>query len=313
MNNIILGFYHLPHALLCDESCLGKEIDITILDIKGKLCFPNLKDEILPNKPRNPLLTCPIKEETWGNNSKNGETQWGRVVSYPNYSALISKLILKFENALEKDVPKIYFNIADWFNKFFALKEIFTRQSNYYSNMDIIKSTPPVDFYKYNSTIKKLSIDGENTISSIIEVGNQGLTFEECEKIAELTNSPKQISFEYDKYKIAIQSLDKKDYASVVVNSAIAIEKALVSKIKETCKNKNISFSKLSEKYKMLGGMFSLAEVLKISLPTTDYRTKINNLRNKVVHDGYFPQKQEAISFLNDTKKYLEAYSNIIE
>ena len=313
MSNTILGFYALPHELLSNETCFGKEIEITILGMRGKICFPNIKDEIIPNEERNPILICPIEGESWWNEPRGNETEWGRVVSFPHYSAYISKIILKFDNITQEDVKNIYDNIYNWFNKFYKLKEIITEQSIYYSNTDITQTTPPIDFYKYNSELERLHIDGENHISMTVTVGNNGLSFEDYKKIIVCTNSPKQISFEYDKYRLAIEALDKKDYASVVVNGAVSIEKALITKIKETCTNKGVLFDKLSEKYRTLGGVFALAEALQIPLPTTDYKTKIINLRNKVVHDGYPPQKREAFEFLRETKTYLETYSNIIE
>lgn len=312
MRNIILGVYSLPHALFCDSSCFGEEINITISNIQGKFCFPNIKDELLPDKQRNPILTCPIKGQTWFNVPKNGETEWGRVISFPNYSAYVSKVILKFENISQRDIKTIYYNISNWFYKFYNLKNIITCQSNYYSNFEITSSPPALDLYKFNDTLERVFV-GENFVSSTIELGDNGLSFEECKQITELTNDSKPISFEYDKYQLAVQAFDKKNYSMVILNGSIAIEKALVVKIKEVCKIKKFSFIKLSEKYKMLGGIFSLAEKLKISLPTSDYRSCINRLRNKVVHDGYSPTKQEAKKFLKDTRKYLESFSNILE
>ena len=312
MKNTILGIYSLPHALLCDSSCFGKEINITISNIQGKFCFPNIKDELSPDKQRNPILTCPIKEQTWFNTAKNGETEWGRVISFPDYSAYVSKVILKFENISQQEIETIYYNVSNWFYKFYNLKDITTCQSNYYSNFEITSSPPPLDLCKFNNTLERVRV-GENVISSTIELGDNGLSFEECKQIIELTNNSKPISFEYDKYQLAVQAFDKKDYSMVIINGSIAIEKSLVVKIKEVCKIKKISFTKLSEKYKMLGGIFSLAEALKISLPTSNYRSCINSLRNKVVHDGYLPTKQEANKFLKDTKKYLESFSNVLE
>ena len=34
MRNIILGVYSLPHALFCDSSCFGEEINITVSNIQ---------------------------------------------------------------------------------------------------------------------------------------------------------------------------------------------------------------------------------------------------------------------------------------
>ena len=311
MENVIICFFSLPHAILCNHSCFGKEINIKISNITGKICLPHIQDEILPNKPRNPILTCPLKDYTWKNTPKNGETEWGRVISYPQYSAYISQIILKFENISEHDIKVVYDNISIWFDKFYNLKSIISCQSHHFSICEMTSSTPSLDIYKLNDSLKQIKIR-ENEISFTADLSNEGLSVEEFSKITELTNNSNPISFEYDKYQLAIQSFDKKDYPMVIVNASIAIEKSLVSKIKKVCREKKVSFTKLSDKYKMLGGIFSLAEVLNIRLPTTNYRNSINTLRNNVIHNGYLPTKQEANNFLKDTKKYLESFSNIL-
>ena len=51
--------------------------------------------------------------------------------------------------------------------------------------------------------------------------------------------------------------------------------------------------------------MFELAEDIKMPLPTSDYKTKLLELRNKVIHKGYKPTINEVNDYLNDEVLHL--------
>ncbi|MBQ7327719.1 MAG: hypothetical protein IJX00_01985 [Clostridia bacterium] len=317
MAKILIGHYSLHHPLLCDSRVLGKEIEIKVAGRKGTICFPIVKPHISKDGY---ILTCPIENEDWLNTPLNdGSTEWGKVVSYclkpdntPDCIAYVSSIILKFNNTSNPQL--IFDNISDWFERFYKIKELLTHSSRFHSANELSCNTPPLDlFYYKNNKLSKIQNSTTSIISIQSEILHEGISFDLYNDIADLTNKHKDISFEYQQYLNALHAFDKKNYSMVIVECAVAIEKALSSGIEKTCKKKHLSYKKLHEKYKMLGGLFALAEALSMKLPTADYSTNIKDLRNNVVHQGVKPTKQQAKKFLDDTNKYLNAYCKLLQ
>lgn len=321
------GVYRLPHALVCDGSCFGSQIEIEISGVKGLVCFP----EIFYGKERenggDPFLVCPKKYCTLSDDDIGSSkyNEWGRVTSYlanksndpkdySMYCAKVYKVVLVFENESKESLQVVYDGIDEWFKNFYSLATIELGLSCYHSSSKIEKKSPELCFYESDQNkLRRIHFEHEGLMSMILTVDDKGLSIQQYKKVANEISAGMFLTFEYAMYLEAIHSFDQGDYKSVVVNCSIAIEGAIVKEIKKVCVERNLSSTKFFEKYRTLGGMFSLAERLKITLPTSDYRKNINKIRNGVVHDGDNPSEKQANKFLKDTKLYLEKFCEMVE
>ena len=141
-----------------------------------------------------------------------------------------------------------------------------------------------------------------------IPVGD--FTFEICSKVVSYVNEQKEIKFDYKYYLEGFRAFYMGDYIKTIAMCSPALESALLHGIKVFAGVKGVYFlDKLLGKYRMLGGYFTLAEDLEMDLPTNDYREDLLKLRNKVIHKGYTPTKDEAEKFLKDVGIYITAFS----
>ena len=325
----IFGDYELKHPLDCDCEILGKEFDIHLGNVVGKLLFPKLSPIFIDCRINGKLDTenkiipgpiCPIPGMTLGNEQEGlGKTKWGQTMSFPNGNSSVTCVMVEFsmfEDDLETDVQTVYDNIDAWFARFYDIYEVLSMypvrrkekepplfvQGYGFRNAGILLFTRHPTNYLYNKNDTGAFFD--------VDFLTGRLKYEELAKIIRFTNEQKELSFDYRCFVEGLRAFFEEDYKKAITVSSPALEAALLSGIKKFAVSKNIYFlDKLLKKYRMLGGYFALANDIDMVLPTSDYKKSLLDLRNDVVHNGYAPTKEETDKYLKDVKKYLDAFS----
>lgn len=332
----LYGIYSLPIEIECNSNIMGEKFEIIIGKTKGNIIFPSLSPKFLEYKQKGclekdlniPGPVCPINTDWFNREDEFGVTGWGQTLSFPAGESVIKKVLFVFEfedNEMKLNTNDIYDNVEEWFNNFYDIKELVTGISTYkkeIKNPILVQgfglSSTHLQLYLYDNSNKKYTKilnEADRNLSYRIQICNNQLKFEELKKIIDYLNKSKQIKFDYKYYLEGKRAFENEDYIKAVTICSPALEFVLSQALEMFCKSKGIYFlNKLRKKYRMLGGMFDLAEDIKMPLPTTDYRTKILKLRNKVIHEGYRPLKREVEYYLKDIKLYIDKLSpNLLE
>ena len=323
----IYGIFTLPSQINCCADVMGQEFPIVLGNIKGKIIFPSLSKMLNKDTKSEDLLKmipgpiCPIQKNWYNEQDSFGKTDWGQTLTFPDCNSIIDKILLVFDiaennNSIESE--EIYANILNWVDRFYDIKELLTNTISH------IKSEKPTVFVKdfgFSSTGLQLYLDKETDLLPIpkesdtkhiitLSMGGNYLNKDTYKEIINLTNKNKDIKFDYKYYLEGKRAFYNEDYIKAVTICAPALEFVLSQSLEAFCKSKGIYFlNKLRKKYRMLGGMFELAEDIKMPLPTSDYKTKLLELRNKVIHKGYKPTINEVNDYLKDIKLYIDTLS----
>lgn len=330
----VLGIYELKHPLDCDVNIMGKEFEIHLGDVIGKILFPKLSPDFvsaqtigkLENDNHNiPGPISPINNITWGNEQDGfGCTKWGQTMAFPEGNSLVNHIMVEFsplEDNLKIDSQTVYNHIDTWFERFYDIYEIISMMP---AKKKEVKTPPLVQGYGFRNAgillyavdpdTKKLSAihnENDNGACIAVELLNGRLKYNELKNIIDLTNEQKDLTFSYRYFLEGLRAFFEEDYKKAVTVCSPALEAALLNGIKNFAISKNIYFlEKLLKKYRMLGGYFALANDIDMKLPTQDYKTALLDLRNDVVHKGYSPTKEETDKYLNDIRLYLDTFSN---
>ena len=319
MATTLYCIYHLDNILLCDKTTLGCEFDMSLNGLKGKLCLPKLKpvepEFANSNKNYKPFLFSPFEEIEYKNleNDKNRECYWGRVFGFPDGLSYVYQVVFKFDKVGKRNTQKIYEQIKTWVDKFVELYDILEKTAIHYAEADSCINVPPAEVYILNNEKAELMENKNEAVFStnltIIDKGTDKCIFEETARLASKTE---EISFEFKQYQYALKSFANKDYSKCVIDGAIALEKVLLSAIKQSYMPNDPKYMKDSKKHRMLGGYFQWAIERNLKLPTQDYQVALRDLRNDIVHNGKIATKKEAQKFLNDTRLYLDKYGSIL-
>lgn len=330
----VLGDYELIHPLDCDSDIIGKEFEIHLDNVVGKILFPKLSPDFINAqnigelKTENhviPGLVCPISGMKSGNEQDAfGCTKWGQTMSFPKGNSLVKRVMVEFfslENNLEIDAQTIYNHIDSWFERFYDIYEIVSMRA---AKKKEVKTPTLVQGYGFRNTGvilyavdpktgKLISIHNNNDAGAHItlELLSGSLKYDELERIINLTNEQKDLTFDYRYFLEGLRAFFEEDYKKTITVCSPALEAAILNGIKKFAISKDIYFlDKLLKKYRMLGGYFALANDIDMKLPTQDYKSALLDLRNNVVHNGYAPTKEEADKYLKDVRLYLDTFSN---
>ena len=330
----VIGDYELKYPLDCDADIMGKEFELHLGDLVGKILFPKLAPAFICAQATGKLEkeldaipgpVCPINGRTWGNEQDCfGHTKWGQTMSFPKGNSLISRVMIEFyipEDDLGTNAQIIYHHIDEWFFRFYDIFEVVSMTPLEKKKDKIPPIVPGYGFrnsgillYAVDSQTGKLNVihnDNDNGAHMAIDFLYGHLKYEQLFRIIGLANEQKDLTFGYRYFLEGFRAFYNEDYKKTITVCAPALEAALLSGIKTFAGSKNIYFlDKLLKKYKMLSGYFALANDIDMELPTEDYTTAIVKLRNNVVHEGYAPTREETDKYLKDVRLYLDAFSN---
>lgn len=331
-----LGVYELKYPLDCNCDVMGKEFEIHLNNVVGKILFPKLSPTFIRAQTVGQLddkmgpipgPVSPIDDITWGNKQDGfGRTTWGQTMAFPKGNSIIKNVMLRFslpDTDFEKSSQTIYDCVNGWFERFYDICEIVTLMP-----MKKKEPTPPkmiqgygfrnsgLILYTVNPNTKKpdaIHNKNDHCANITLELPTGCLKYDELVKIIDMANKQKELSFSFKCFLEGLRAFFNEDYKKAITVCSPALEAALLTGIEDFAKKKNIYFlEKLLKKYRMLGGYFALANDIDMTLPTQDYKTALVELRNNVVHNGYDPTAEEAEKYLKDVRLYLDNFSKSV-
>lgn len=133
----VLGDYELKYPLECNIDIMGKEFEIHLDNVVGKILFPQISPDFIKAKANGKLEEgklsipgpiCPINGIVLGNEEDSfGYTKWGATRSFPMGDTEVNRIMIEFylpENSLETDSQTIYNHIDAWFKRFYDIYEV---------------------------------------------------------------------------------------------------------------------------------------------------------------------------------------------
>lgn len=295
------------------KDVLDKSFNTVITDIPCTIYFPRLNELWFEDEHEDlDYLHMPLKSPsssgTWYIGNK--EKTWGYPISYPTGISHISDLFCIFhldENNDINDVSKkLYDGIISWKNTLYKYLKILSRQLRFKDNKT--NDSPFLTLY-FNG--RRIQNNQEFTFECI--------EYEDCItpdiviRALTLTQTSFDIPLHYNLILNAYNELENGNYRKAVIDAATSLETLLTQKIIAEFTKQNITFGdKLLKDYSMISNKFRLLKILNIPVPTTDYKKKILEPRNKAVHGGNPLDKETATIAINEVEKYLDTFYPLI-
>lgn len=296
------GLLEFNNNYFWSSDILGKSFNFTFFDIPCTIYFPILDEKWNDNfnKTYNylnmPLVFSIDKSQTGG-----------IPVSYPEGISIITNLLMKFSvsNNNFQDVANIIFDkILNWKSVLYKYLKLVSkiRIYNYeisINNMplQLFLDTKPIKYNNYPTLYGKLPSNDDCINSKIFE------------KSLSLTSSRENIPLHYELLYNAYIELENNNYRNSVIDAATCLDTLLVQRINTEFSKRKIDFGDdLLKKYSMINGKIELLKILKVTIPTKDYQSKILGPRNKAIHTGDLLNKKIANEVIIEVEKFLDAF-----
>jgi hypothetical protein len=310
---VYCGLIEFEVPLFCAADVLGKSFDIKIADVSGTLTLPSLP--VWGKNESDPLHKClipPKLAQTWQIGEK--PLFWGKPTSYPSGTSLVERALLQFElekNNKESKLIDIYRDFERWYNLFSQYSKLQTKSVR--QKRKVWGDSPRgLDLYISNDTELKRISKSDLQEPIVIELSNKDTSLHYPQVVNNCSWASKSWKprLEYQLLLQAYTSVTEEDWRSVIIESSAALEISLSQRVKNEPSIQGVKFSdKLLKKFRMLSGSFELLDILGIKCPIKDFKTKLLEPRNKVVHKGKFPTKGDALEYLNNVETVLDFFS----
>ena len=310
----IYGLIRFPISITCSKEVLGKSFRVTIEGINGFLDFPSKPDWVdddpdpLSKQLLPPNNAPPLKREE--------VFYWGTPLAHPTGKCAVHRALFRFPTDNTERIPgfgeTVFHGILKWIDVFQDFSTIVFRRSlaadsvmAYGNNLECFR------FGESGKYIPEPSIPS-TSFTIVVSDKEKSLKPEQIELICDLCSSGKKPVLEYLMLIGAYDALARHDSRKTIIEAATAAEISLTKRIKHEFADRDIEFGeKLLNKYRTLGNRFALADMLNIDLPVSkkEYDDDFVGLRNKIVHEGYIPERREANNVINITNDLLSVCS----
>lgn len=317
---VIEGYIEFENEIPVSSECLGQEYPIIIAGIEGLLTTPRMYDGFSTGSGNK---LGPLRYPEQGNIEFRSDFNWGSVNSWPDGLSSIRACKLVFhdidKNSVEQTGIKIAQALHDWrnllidnisltlvqdyrgtqrasSNKTYGLGEFgLFRQDGKTNNMFI-----PEEFKSIAIKLELLEalVFNEQTLQKVLNDTSKGLIFDKqtLQQILNNTSKGKAPLLPFYFLFDAESAKSENNFRKSILDSATAVEVCfsfLISKLLSFDENVN---KYNASKYNSLRLKRALMKVLNVSIPIkeNEFKNSLDNIRNKVIHAGYFPTKNEA-------------------
>ncbi len=310
--NSLVGFIKFEEGIKCKAEALSETFEIELAGENGRIFFPSLPDIDLNTEdlPFGGFKLAQPKQWLQPINLRDVH-EWGRVRSCPDGNSVVNIAIVEFGN-VDTDRENLGREFQDSFNKFIRdFKRCIHLVCPAYNAIeveggDIYGLELKVGTLTSKDRLNKTTYGGTITIDVS---GNNYMSRFQISELFLLASNSQRIKLEYNLLVDACIAFADSDYRKTIIEIASAIEVSLNNKIKKYFDENHILFGdKLFKKYRMLGGLIDLCDVLSIEIPK-DKIVKIKDERNKILHKGEFPLEKIAKEKLNDAREVVKELS----
>ncbi len=298
----------LKHSVCVDEKFLGKRIPIRLLEIyDGVVYFPILKQKEDPCELIAPYFSDEVYQDDCGDVS---------ITKYSNKQELhpIIKSVyfsIKINGNIQNEViTKILSEIERLVSKFIkcislvhlsAIQWSYTKEEAY---VDTIK------FYQKKDINTQKWVGHANVVIAFRSKSKE-LSSDEFWKI--YRGIGRNLTLQYELLSDVNRCLARKEFREVVLNCAIIIEKTLKEQIVDYLDKEQTAMRIKDHILRLADGFTKISDTMKKFGMLTDNHQKIKKgtieVRNRIIHGGYFPTILEVEQAIDDAKFIIQQYN----
>ncbi len=298
----------LKHSIFVEEAFLGKEVPIKLLNkYDGAILFPVLEYGENAYKLIAPCIDQIICQEQCGDVAKDilpsGEQilhpKFDRIYVVANLDTFDKDQITNLvKNEIEKYISK-YIKCICLIHPS-AIRWSYIREDGY---------VEPIN--SYHAKLNNGSWGGFINLDMCLRTDDDELSIQEFFHI--YRNITRTISLQYELLSDVYRCIERNEYREVILNCATIIEKTLKEQIGAYLdKEKTTSVIK-EHILKSADGFNKILEVMKkFGIPSDNcgaIKNSTIDIRNRVIHGGYFPTKEEVEKSVEDAKLIIKQYN----
>lgn len=220
------------------------------------------------------------------------DINWGYVVNSKTKVSFVKAAAVLFQGE-EKQAQLVYSDYTKWLYRFMMLARAMSHDLVKESNAEPIqvdedgKADKYTGIYLYRliETEKTYEYYSDNVIVAHLDdslINNTGISDSELKDIMKHAGSTQPISQGIFWLSEAAIAYLRGDNTSCVILSSMALEDSILERVKKYRKENNIKFTHLGA----LGKKFKILTEYGINIPIADYKTRIVDFRNSVVHQA---------------------------
>lgn len=307
MENTYVGLLQLPRGIVCKNDTLGKLFPTSINGVTVGIQMPVIAE--MEDNAYGILRAAPAGIQY--------DIDWGYGIRFPNKTSLIKATSILFKGTQEQ-ANSIYLNFHKWLDRFLMLIKMYPYDFYKETISEEIQISDNGIHDKKTGLLLNQLCDGkwkyvrnpDNCIMAKIDknIDNEGFSSNELSRILNTAGNKETFSLTYCFLSEACGAYQRGDNRGCVVFAGTALEYGIIHRVKKYCREHNISFIRLGT----LGNKFRELEKLGIEIPIGEYRSKIVNFRNDVVHRGKNVTDVEAKRFWDNCSYLIKAFDNDI-
>ena len=312
-----IGVVKLEKDIPCLKEVSGKTFKSRIAGQDVLIIFPSIPDDYNPEHVdlvKGDLVVSP--------NLFVENVNWGRVNVWP-LGLFSVNAILCYVSCEKSNIKEIYEEFPRWKEKLNNLRLI--DSGNYMQPRQkvpsLLKGGGFDDGLQIFEVIKEEPLQYVRNSRTTEPIRIQFTEIEESYSMDQLTDlftnvgSNKEIALPYELLIMAYQAMERHDFRSAVILGGTAVEQAALRRLrKEYTSNNKFKIDKNKQKFTTLGGKFHWLSEKSVSIPVSDYKKTIVDVRNDATHDGIRPSYGDTKVCLENCKKLIKEYNpNILE
>lgn len=294
------GLIRFDAPIECTKDALGSKATVVIGGVAGVLELPSsaLWGTETPEDPLHMPLVPPAAAVTW----KEGDTPmlWGQPIHYPNGWSRVEKALLTFELPLDQmraHATSVHKGFARWYALFEQYFELVTKQRSF-SRIESDPYPNQLDLFRWGLDGKPDRPYDREPHSATIYTSRAGeflLKSNQFAQVCDLASSSKEPALHYQIQLEAYRAMHSSDYRKAIIETGIAAELGLMQAATGVMSKSGITFvDELVKRFPALGGKLALARMVRVPLPSIDYKSRLVEPRNNVIHRGEFASREAA-------------------
>lgn len=306
---LIEGYLEFDNLIPVSIECLGRGFPINISGIDGLLVTPSIDATF--NEEKN---LGPLKAPSIGVIRFVDDFYWGSVICWPTGDSEIRACKIIFPNIQEEmfeiDGNKIINGLEEWRKLF--IENISVELKVDYREKPRVNTSKGYGYrdfrlFKKNTGPNQHFLPQQEPETIIICVDDFVFNQNSLQEILNITSQKKRLLLPFYFFLDAENAKFEDNYRKSILDSATAIEVSFSLMIKKLLPTQEKLKEYITAKHNTLRLKRDLLKILEVELPFTEnvYTKNIDQIRNKVIHGGYFPSQSEIQLALKITEQTL--------
>lgn len=294
------GIIYLKNSVTIDAECLDKQFSISVSGFGGILTTPILDPEFKTKDKDRSFASYELLAPSGLNSEIKIEGKWGVPFSWPKGDSSLEAFGFWFdinEEQISESTKQIYAELSNWIELLKDNLSILSGQdlgmARFGISQVLVERIEKRDLYiSKESKLIDRYFPPQNV--NVIVDKKSGVTLNQLSDAIKLTNENKHPLLELELLREAKQALMTNNLRKSILDSATALELCLINTIRANLDMAEPLKNEILKNYNSIAKKRQLLKVLKIDLPKFDYQDDFETLRNKAIHIGQLPTKEEA-------------------